>query len=230
MSSNIDIVLDGYADISISQSNRNLMRASGSSCLVRSSGMNILFDTLGPWEKDLLLSKLESLKIHTDDINYLVCSHSHPDHIGNLNLFTKAKQHIVGRCVYTEDIYNLDCFKEMGDQTLKLSNSGATITCVDQYETLSLDKNLTIEPTAGHTMECVSLIVGNCDHYGTVGLVGDLFEREEDIKNERIWIEAGTTVESLQRANRNRIYRKVDYILPGHGSLFKTDAKSISNF
>ena len=199
------------------------MRATGSCCLVRSDGHKILFDTMGPWERDLLLDKLAKLKVHPDDVDHVVCSHSHPDHIGNLNLFTKALKHFVGTSVYTGDIYDLNCFEPSG--SFKYKSDRGVETDVISYNDFSIGSNLSIEPTPGHTLECVSLIVNNCENLGTVGLVGDLFERREDVEDEGIWLGAGSQNPDLQRANRSRIYNKVDYIMPGHGPLFKTRQK-----
>lgn len=229
MSSKIDILKIGYAELlNVTPiPNNKYMRATGSCCLVRSGRRVILFDTLGPWEKNFLLSKLETIKIHPDDLDYIVCSHSHPDHIGNLNLFTKAKKHFVGTSVYSQDIYDLNRFEPSGSfEYESIKGDKETIITYDDYK---LDRNLTIEPTPGHTLECISMIVENCDKLGTVGLVGDLFEREEDVRDESIWLGAGSQNNTLQRAHRNRIYNKVDFILPGHGPLFKRDP-SVANF
>lgn len=38
------------------------------------------------------------------EIDYVVCTHSHPDHIGNNNLFTNA-EHIVGHSVQHGDLF-----------------------------------------------------------------------------------------------------------------------------
>ena len=73
--------------------------------LINSADQNILVDTGGPWDKDFLLKGLftstpvsESLyKIyilsaleHTK-VDWVVCTHGHSDHVGNLNLFADAK-------------------------------------------------------------------------------------------------------------------------------------------
>lgn len=234
MSSKIDIITVGYANpIEEEDANHKLngnkfMKATGSCCLVRSNGCIVLFDTMGPWERDLLVERLQSLTIHPDDITYLVCSHSHPDHIGNLNLFTKATRHYIGTSVYSQDMYDLNCFEPIGSYNYTTLRNVECV--VPQYKHVHFDKNLSIHPTPGHTMECISMVVSNCDKFGTVALVGDLFEREEDVNNEGIWLEAGSQNADLQRANRSDIYNKADYILPGHGPLFKTDRDSHKKF
>lgn len=216
MSSNIEILMSGYAR---TEGDNKIMRACGSCCLVRSNGKNIIFDTMGPWEKDLLIEKLASFKIHPNDLNFVVCSHSHPDHIGNINLFLNAEQQIIGTSVFKEDSYNLTCFEPKGSVVTKTDKGDEKERIV--YEPIKIDSNILVEPTPGHTMECVSMIIENCNTYGTVGLVGDLFEREEDISNESIWISAGSQQSDLQRMYRKYVYDKVDFILPGHGPIFK---------
>lgn len=226
MAANIDIISTGYAYPHIlepihTNDRRKFMRATGSSCLIRSNGQKILFDTMGPWERDLLLDRLKTLNIHQDDIDLLVCSHSHPDHIGNNNLFTKATKHIVGISVYHQDIYDLNCFEPSGSYTYK-SKRGVDVEVI-KYHNYALDNNIIVTPTPGHTLECVSVIINNCDTYGTVALAGDLFERQEDITDESIWLAAGSQSPDLQRAHRSAVYNRADYILPGHGPMFKKD-------
>lgn len=52
-------------------------------------------------------SELAQHNIRTSDINYVVCTHSHADHIGNNNLFTNA-EHIVGLSVQRGTIFYED--------------------------------------------------------------------------------------------------------------------------
>lgn len=228
MSAKIDILTVGYATI-IGQNKANeqedkYMKATGSSCLVRSGGQRILFDTMGPWERESLLERLRKLNIHPDDIDLVVCSHSHPDHIGNNNLFTKAKQHLVGTSVYHQDMYDLNRFEPKGSYTYK-TKRGVDVEVI-RYQDYIVDKNVIVTPTPGHTLECVSLIINSCDTYGIVALAGDLFERQEDTQDESIWLGAGSQAPDLQRAHRSAIFARTNHILPGHGPLFKVD-KSI---
>jgi glyoxylase-like metal-dependent hydrolase (beta-lactamase superfamily II) len=50
--------------------------------------------------------------------------------------------------------------------------------------------------------------------------VGDLFEREEDITNPKLWQHvAGSDDQHKQQQNRNMILNIADWILPGHGPI-----------
>lgn len=51
---------------------------------------NILFDPGGPWDGEFVLSSLAKHGLKSEDIDFVICSHGHVDHIGNLNQFPKA--------------------------------------------------------------------------------------------------------------------------------------------
>lgn len=86
-----------------------------------------------------------------------------------------------------------------------------------------IDKEIEVISTPGHTKSCISLIVKNTNlgNRATVGIAGDLFEREEDVMDESVWINAGSEDEKLQRQNRLKLSDLVDFIIPGHGPMFK---------
>lgn len=248
MSAAIDIIQDGYSHdevIVIEESqkyhhhefligftktkptadqNRQVQRANGSCCLVRSSGLKIIFDTMGPWEKNLLLDKLNNLKIHVDDIDYVIGSHAHPDHIGNMNLFQNCKRQFIGIASYYQDMYFKDCFTEevklKKDGDVEVGDSGVVASYKPDFQ---IDKNLSIIATPGHTSDDVSLLIQNCDKYGRVALAGDLFERGQDLEDDQIWLVAGSAQPDVQRHNRGIVLNSVDWIMPGHGPIFKTD-------
>lgn len=51
---------------------------------------------------------------------------------------------------------------------------------------------------------------------------GDLFEREEDIADPSLWkYIAGSENPESQEKNRNKVLVMADYIIPGHGPMFK---------
>lgn len=153
------------------------------------------------WDGDVLLRELKQHHITPDQVDYLVCSHGHSDHVGNLNLFLNA-QHFVGSCKSHKNIYYFHDFEK---------------------EPYVIDRDIEVIATPGHTLTCISLIVRNTNYenHSSVAIVGDLFEKEEDVFNESIWIGAGCEDEKLQRKNRLKVADMVDFIVPGHGPAFK---------
>uniref|UniRef100_A0A1B6MPN7 Metallo-beta-lactamase domain-containing protein n=1 Tax=Graphocephala atropunctata TaxID=36148 RepID=A0A1B6MPN7_9HEMI len=88
-------------------------------------------------------------------------------------------------------------------------------------EVYKIDEDVSVLPTPGHTSEDVTVLVKTRD-YGTVAVTGDLFEREEDLSEPSLWREvAGSQFPDKQETNRNKILAVADYIVPGHGPMFK---------
>ena len=88
------------------------VRANCSSVLITGTpGANVIVDTMTPWDSDFILQSLRARGLEPDDINYVVGTHGHSDHIGNNNLFLKA-HHIVGFCLSFRDRYYLHPFDQ----------------------------------------------------------------------------------------------------------------------
>ena len=78
-------------------------------------------------------------------------------------------------------------------------------------------------PTPGHTSDSVSVRVRTKE--GVVVISGDLFEKEEDLKDSKIWKDAGSENQILQEENRQQILAMADFVIPGHGEMFKVSTK-----
>ena len=78
-------------------------------------------------------------------------------------------------------------------------------------------------PTPGHTSDSVSVRVRTKE--GVVVISGDLFEKEEDLKDSKIWKDAGSENQILQEENRQKILAMADFVIPGHGEMFKVSTK-----
>ncbi|XP_076045412.1 metallo-beta-lactamase domain-containing protein 1-like isoform X2 [Oratosquilla oratoria] len=151
------------------------------------------------WDRSIVEEGVASHGLSCDDIGYAIATHGHSDHLGNLNLFLKAK-HIVGFTISYQHEFFIHPF-ETG-------------------EPYKIDKNVEVLPTPGHTTADVSVVVRTQD-MGTVVVAGDLFEKEEDIADETIWkYVAGSENPTQQAKHRRHILSIADYIVPGHGPMF----------
>ncbi|KFB45579.1 AGAP008348-PA-like protein [Anopheles sinensis] len=59
----------------------------------------------------LLEAGLQEHQLHPDDIDYVVSTHGHSDHLGNNNLFLRAKRHIVGTNISLRNRYYVHDFE-----------------------------------------------------------------------------------------------------------------------
>lgn len=89
-----------------------------------------------------------------------------------------------------------------------------------------LTDDIEVQATPGHTLSCVTVLVAksNLDERRPVAIAGDLFERQQDIEDERLWLEAGSEDPRAQRIHRARIANLAAWIIPGHGGPFQVDA------
>eukprot|EP00061_Rhincodon_typus_P003485 g20211.t1 len=172
-------------------------RAGGSITLLKGQHA-VLVDTGSPWDKDYLLQALQAHGVEPDGVSFVVCTHGHSDHVGNLNLFPEATI-IVSRDICRRDVY-----------------LGHDFSAGLPYQ---LDHGLEVLPTPGHCGGDVSVLVRGTEE-GTVVVAGDLFEREGDDEGGGSWQLLSENPE-LQAEQRQRVLALADIIIPGHGPPFR---------
>lgn len=170
-------------------------KADGTVTLIKGRKL-ILVDTAGPHSRDALLQALKNESVKPGDIDYVVCTHGHLDHTGNNNLFANAT-FILSYDICKGDEYTFHDF-----------------TSERPYK---IDDSVEVIPTPGHTNQDVSVIVRT--RQATVAIVGDLFERTEDVEDESLWRSFSEFPED-QEESRKIIIAQADYIVPGHGEMF----------
>ncbi|XP_065072708.1 metallo-beta-lactamase domain-containing protein 1 [Ochlerotatus camptorhynchus] len=196
----IIVLNEGYSYME--QDDDSVMIANCTCTLIKSHDCNIIVDTMTPWDSDLLLQKLQENRMTPDDITWVVSTHGHSDHLGNNNLFLKAK-HIVGTNISQRNRYFIHDF-----------NSAP----------YRLSDTIDVVATPGHTLSCVSVLIRESNlSPGLVAIVGDLFERRDDIADSALWLDAGSEDPMAQRRNRARMAATADYLVPGHGAMFAVD-------
>ncbi|XP_037614585.1 metallo-beta-lactamase domain-containing protein 1 [Sebastes umbrosus] len=169
-------------------------RATGTISLI-TGPRTVLVDTGGPWDRDFLLRTLRERGLEPGDVDVVVGTHGHSDHIGNLSLFPAAVL-IVGFDISEGDTYRPN---QLG-----------------QGQPHSIDEQVTVVPTPGHTGQDVSVRVTGTS-VGTVLVAGDLFECCSD---EDSWRDLSMNT-AVQEVNRREALRTADVIIPGHGVPFR---------
>ncbi|XP_013411393.1 metallo-beta-lactamase domain-containing protein 1 [Lingula anatina] len=84
---------------------------------------------------------------------------------------------------------------------------------------MKLDDSIEIISTPGHTDQDLTVIVRNTKE-GTVALTGDLFSCKEDLTSEWLWRDYSQN-QVNQEQSRKTILSIADFIVPGHGPMFK---------
>nr|XP_033339615.1 metallo-beta-lactamase domain-containing protein 1-like [Megalopta genalis]XP_033339616.1 metallo-beta-lactamase domain-containing protein 1-like [Megalopta genalis] len=192
------VLFDGYSE----KLENEIMKANCSCTLIKAS-KNVIVDTMTAWDKDKIIQALNRHNITPDEIDYVVCTHSHADHIGNNNLFLNA-EHIIGTCVHRGEMF-------FGP---KFENDSAYEICPE----------VKVIATPGHTSEDVTVLAQRTVSKKSTcyAITGDLFEKEEDILNPSIWRDLGT--EELQKDQshwRSYVINIAEFIIPGHGPMFR---------
>ncbi len=173
-------------------------RAVGTITLVTSQ-RNCIVDLGIPANKQEILRGLKQSKLTPTDIDFVVLTHSDVDHIGNMNLFPDAT--FIGG----NDVIQGDLFKEFFK------------------EKYVVDECVSVIHTPGHDNRSITVLVRTVK--GIVAITGDLFEYDKDwltVDTSEAW-EPWSQDKDLQQQSRAMIWKTADYIVPGHGDMFKVD-------
>ncbi len=163
---------------------------------------NCIVDLGIPKDKDVIVKTLKKYSLKPKDIDFVILTHLDVDHIGNMNLFPDAA-FIGGNDVIAGDLFR-EFFKD----------------------TYVVDEHITVIHTPGHDNRSISVLVKT--EKGSVAITGDLFEYEKDwltVDTSEAW-EPWSQDKELQTKSRAKIWKLADYIVPGHGDMFRVD-KSI---
>lgn len=168
--------------------------ATSTCTLVKSGGKNVLIDPgMFPDNLKMALEK-EHLQIHSIDI--IVNTHSHRDHTANSRLFDKAR------------VYNP--FKEYRKIPDDLTMPGTQIK---------------ILYTPGHVDKHIAFLVDTPK--GKYAVAGDAIwwqdgeEQKTDYQSLIKHIDPVGKDQKMIQESRKRLFSMADYVIPGHGNMFK---------
>lgn len=191
----IKVLIEGYA-----KELENGWIASSTTCLITTEDKKIITDP--GCNRQKLLEALREEGLTTDDIDYIFLSHCHPDHVLLAGIFEKAKYVTFdSNLIYDKDLLTV-------------------------FDKNVLGKDIEIVETPGHVLEHLSLLIDTPQ--GKVAIAGDVIwwidgeAQVVDINKEDHSQAKGMNMEDLIES-RKKLLKIADYVIPGHGKMFKVD-------
>lgn len=188
------ILVRGYVEESLA----GRQRAAGTVTLVRGEP-NVVVDTGDPWQRNEILDALASHDLDPADIQVVVNTHGHLDHVGNNNLFPHATFLLDSDVARHGEYWTHDFVR--GPFLIEPIGAGEPIAVI---------------ATPGHTDHDRTVMVRT--GRGLVAIAGDLFEYEHDDRDGswRRW----SRDPERQLASRTTVLEIADFVVPGHGDIF----------
>jgi glyoxylase-like metal-dependent hydrolase (beta-lactamase superfamily II) len=184
----VRVVLEGW----LRRENGVLMEAHSTATLVVTTGHNILVDTSTKQQRTLLLQGLRSEGLRPGDIDMLVNTHLHLDHIGNNDLFTTASK-------------------------MAREEEGPDPSFVRITEDAEIAPGIGLMHTPGHSPGSMSVVVETDGRRYVIA--GDAIPTRDNYEKwlpPMIHYDREVALESMRR-----IREIADVIIPGHGNAFE---------
>ena len=179
----------------------------GSTSTLIKTNKKIVVDPGSFVNEDKIIKALKKEGLTPKDINIVMLTHLHIDHTTNLHLFKNAK--VILKFVGKDYPGQIHTIKKGLLQRFELEDGK------------EIAKDVEIILTPGHTLDMVSVVVGTPD--GKVVITGDAIRLPEfaDLKNKELSFITANMKE--YNKSRKKILEIADYIIPGHGKIFKVD-------
>ena len=192
----VKILVKGYA-----REEGYIEKASSAVTLIKEKGINILVDT--GMNRKLLLESLNKENLSVKDIDYIILTHTHIDHCLLAGIFENAL------IVDDSSIYSFS--GEIQEHNGKVPKT-----------------DIEIIKTPGHDQFHCSVLV-NDNKLGKVVIAADVFwwkdDEEQKIDTDNLLNHKDPYVkdEEKLKSSRKKILKIADYIIPGHGNIFKVN-------
>ena len=192
----IKILIKGYA-----REEKNLELASSTTTLIQENNLNIIVDP--GMNRRLLLNALKEENLSPKNINYVILTHTHLDHCLLTGIFENA-------AIFDDsNIYNFD---------------GK----IREHEGKVPGTEIKIIKTPGHDQFHCSVLV-NDEKLGKVVIAADVFwwadDEKQKIDRESLMNHKDPYMKNKEELmnSRRKILEIADYIIPGHGEMFKVE-------
>ena len=171
------------------------------------SDENIIVDPGSFINQEKLLKALEDENLKPEDIQNVILTHSHVDHTTNISLFKNAR--IFMR--FRGETKCVGLFQKINEGIL------------ERFDILNeqIVKDVKVIETPGHTNDSISVVVDS--EIGKVVIAGDAMSSEEWLDlNKKGNIDLLYDVDKFD-ISRKKILEIADWIVPGHGKMFKVE-------
>jgi len=190
----VKVLIEGYA-----REEGDLESASCTTTLIKENDLNIIVDP--GMNRGLLLESLKKEKLSVKDINYVILTHTHIDHCLLAGIFEKA--------IILDDsnIYTFD---------------GK----IKEHEGKIPETDIRIIKTPGHDQFHCAVVVDTED-LGKVVVAADVIwwadNEEQKTDRESVMSHKDPYMKNEKQLmeSRNTILEIADYVIPGHGKMFK---------
>ncbi|MCK5123465.1 MAG: MBL fold metallo-hydrolase [Candidatus Pacebacteria bacterium] len=171
--------------------------ANSSVVFIKSNRKNIIVDP--GFDREKLLNELRKEKLKISDIDFVFLTHGHIDHSLLAGIFENAKI-IDELCVYQKD-------------------------SITKHNGIIPDTDIKVIRTPGHMEEHCSLVVNT--EKGIYVVAGDVFWWLENEKQEIDINKPDSDPEHMNIKklieSRKKLLKIADYVIPGHGKVFKVE-------
>ncbi len=192
----IKVLIEGYA-----KEENGAEFASSTTTLIREGDLNIIIDP--GMDRKRLLGSLAKERLKPEDINFVIVTHTHLDHSLLAGIFENAK------VLDNSDVYSFD--GKIGKHEGRIPNT-----------------DIEIIKTPGHDQFHCSVLV-KTNKLGKVIVAGDVFwwengqEQKTDKESLMKYKDPYVKNEEELMNSRKKILEVADYIIPGHGKMFKVE-------
>jgi len=175
---------------------RTIVEAHSTATLILAPEATILVDTSSRERRTELLSGLAEAGVAPSEVAVVVLTHLHHDHLGNLELFPRARR-----------------------LAHRLERPGEGIEAVEGDGEIA--PGVTLLHTPGHTEGSMSVVARADD--GVYVIAGDALPTRENYER---WVPPGLNYDpALALDSMRRIDQAADLIVPGHGTAFPSRRK-----
>ncbi|MHA1269712.1 MAG: MBL fold metallo-hydrolase [Candidatus Helarchaeota archaeon] len=186
----IKIIRPGYL---VRAKNGIILDARSSVILIQTQKYNIIVDSSRRRDRDLIIKNLNKHGLNPTDIDILINTHGHKDHIGNNDLFTTSR-------IYTHHLFN------------------AKTKCTIRIKKFpfNISDDIKIIETPGHSYDSLSILLKKKNIYA---ITGDSIPLKNNILN---WIPPVVNVNPNEAMkSMKKIINLANIIIPGHDFPFK---------